>query len=228
MPLLGGYKVVLTLAAALTGGAFAGMSLGGFAVGDAFFFYRTREPLQSPIEVSQAAAEPPAYSASPYPSLAAAAAYAPAEDYSAAWRAEAEYSLDTSYEPSETYGETTGTDVHYADIADPSAELRSDMNSAAAPVARASADGDAWESVGDTARIRRASQADRSDLTDPPILRAQAPASPLQQSLGPPETSGTAGRRPDPVPALSPQTQVPAPEEPLQGTDPRATRSSEG
>lgn len=218
MPLLGGYKVVLTLAGALAGGVLAGTSLGGFAVGDAFFFYRSREPLPGPIEVSQAAAEPPAYSSSPYPPLVAPAAYARPGEFSPAWRTEAY--LETPYELSETYGAAGEAEVRYADIADVDGELGPDMSPVAVPVSRTSADDDEWESVGDAARMRPASQSERSDPTGQAIVRTKAPAFPPQRGLDARGASGTAGRRSDLVSVPDPQAQVPAATTPLHGAEP--------
>lgn len=47
MRLLTTYKLLLVIATSLLGGAIAGMTLGGFAVGDAFSFYRNRESFAS-------------------------------------------------------------------------------------------------------------------------------------------------------------------------------------
>ena len=205
MRLAGRYKVVLTLIAALMGGAIAGTNLGGFAIGDAFSFYRGHEPLVPIRQVPQATGESWAYSTTSYPPPASnSMAYATADYPSEAFWAAEERSVNTSYDlPEASYHESTDTYDPYAELAalfaddEPQAGLGPPVESAVRrPIAGAE-----WESVGDTARIGRVPQRERSGATGTEPAAVGEEARHLVQGLGTPEPSATpakSGRRTDP------------------------------
>ena len=201
MRLTGRYKVVLTLIAAFMGGAIAGTNLGGFAIGDAFSFYRSRESLAPISQVPQATGEGWVYSITSYPPhasnpVAYAAADYPSEVF---WAAAEDRSMNTSYDlPEASYRESTDGYDPSPELTDsfaddgPQAGLGSPVESAVrAPVA-----GTEWESVDDTARTGRVSQGERSGAigTESAAVREEARRLVQRLGLGTPEPSGTPPR----------------------------------
>lgn len=145
------HKLLLAIVTSLIGGAIAGVSLGGFAVGDAFSFYRNRESFayRAPVTVAahedgiDAATSHPPHFTSPAPAVA---------DYpsEASWDRADFQEIDRLYHTASYRGQAT------AEIPGPDYEMGAgDMLSDHSPTAANPdlVDDADRERVGDTGRV---------------------------------------------------------------------------
>ena len=151
MRLLLTYKLLLVIVTSLLGGAIGGVSLGGFAVGDAFSFYRNRESFASRAPVTVASYEDGSDAATSHPphltSPAPAVANYPSE---ASWDRADFQEVDRLYHTA-SYREPATAEISGPDYEMEAGDMLPDRSSVAAnPDLVHDAD---WESVGDTARV---------------------------------------------------------------------------